>query len=60
MDYLNYSAVIIGSGLSGLYASLKLEQNLSGGKILLITKSDLGESNSRCAQGGIVAVLDEN
>lgn len=60
MEYLNYSAVIIGSGLSGLYASLKLEQNLSDGKILLITKSDLGESNSRYAQGGIVAVLDEN
>ncbi len=60
MEYLNYSAVIIGSGLSGLYASLKLEQNLSDGKILLITKFDLGESNSRYAQGGIVAVLDEN
>ena len=28
--------------------------------ILLITKSKLGESNSRYAQGGIVAVLKEN
>lgn len=61
MKYSKYSAVIIGSGIAGLYAALKLEQqtNLPDG-ILLITKSKLGESNSRYAQGGIVAVLKEN
>ena len=61
MNRLNYSAIIIGSGLAGLYSALKLKQSISNEqKILLVTKSELGESNSRYAQGGIVAVLDEN
>lgn len=61
MKHSKYSAVIIGGGIAGLYAALKIAQQsqLSDG-ILLITKSKLGESNSRYAQGGIVAVLDEN
>jgi len=61
MKYSNYSTVIIGSGISGLYSALKIEQqaNLPDG-ILLITKSKLGESNSRYAQGGMVAVMKEN
>ena len=61
MKYSKYSVVIIGSGIAGLYAALKLEQqmDLQDG-ILLITKSKLGESNSRYAQGGMVAVMKEN
>lgn len=61
MKYSKYSAIIIGSGIAGLYAALKIEQQtrLSDG-ILLITKSKLGESNSRYAQGGMVGVLKEN
>jgi L-aspartate oxidase len=61
MKYSKYSAVIVGSGIAGLYAALKIEQqsNLPDG-ILLITKSKLGESNSRYAQGGMVGVLKEN
>ncbi len=60
MEYFNYSTVIIGSGLAGLYAAIKIQENLPDGKILLVTKADLGESNSRYSQGGIVAVLNEN
>ena len=60
MKYSQYNAVIIGSGISGLYTALKLEQNCSDAKILLVTKSTLGESNSYYAQGGIVAVLKDN
>ena len=61
MKYSKYSAVIIGSGISGLYAALKLEQQTKfADGILLITKSQLGESNSRYAQGGMVGVLKEN
>ena len=61
MKYSKYSVVIIGSGIAGLYAALKIEQqtNLDDG-ILLITKSKLGESNSRYAQGGMVAVMKDN
>lgn len=61
MKYSKYSTVIIGSGIAGLYAALKIEQqlNLPDG-ILLITKSQLGESNSRYAQGGMVAVMKSN
>lgn len=61
MKYSKYSAIIIGSGIAGMYAALKLEQqtHLADG-ILLITKSKLGESNSRYAQGGMVGVLKEN
>ncbi len=61
MKYSKYSAVIIGSGIAGLYSALKIEQqaNLPDG-LLLITKSRLGESNSRYAQGGMVAVMKEN
>ena len=61
MKHSKYSAVIIGGGIAGLYAALKIAQQseLCDG-LLLITKSKLGESNSRYAQGGIVAVLEDN
>lgn len=61
MKYSKYSTIIVGSGIAGLYAALKIEQQakLPDG-VLLITKSKLGESNSRYAQGGMVAVLKEN
>ena len=61
MKHSKYSAVIIGGGIAGLYAALKIAQkNKLPDGLLLITKSKLGESNSRYAQGGIVAVLSEN
>lgn len=61
MKYSKYSTIIAGSGIAGLYAALKIEQqtHLPDG-ILLLTKSKLGESNSRYAQGGMVAVMKEN
>jgi len=61
MNYSKFSAIVIGSGIAGLYAALKIEQqvDLPDG-ILLITKSELGESNSKYAQGGMVAVLKDN
>jgi len=51
--------VIIGSGIAGLYSAIKLAENPDN-KVLLVTKSQLGESNSRYAQGGIVGILPEN
>ncbi len=61
MKYTKRTAVIIGSGISGLYAALKIEQQMQlPDGLLLITKSELKESNSYYAQGGMVAVLKEN
>ncbi len=61
MKYSRYSIIVIGSGIAGLYAALKLEQqaDLPDG-LMVLTKSDFGESNSKYAQGGMVAVLKEN
>ncbi len=61
MKHSTYSVIIIGSGIAGLYAAIKLSEtvNLPDG-ILLLTKSQLSECNSRYAQGGIVGVLPEN
>ena len=61
MKHSTYSAIIVGSGIAGLYAAIKLAEslNLPDG-ILLLTKSQLSEGNSRYAQGGIVGVLEEN
>jgi L-aspartate oxidase len=61
MKYSKYSTVIIGSGIAGLYAALKIQQGVGlADGILLITKSRLGESNSRYAQGGMVGVMKAN
>ena len=60
MNELQYPTIIIGSGISGLYTALKLEQNINSGKVLLLTKNQLTDSNSYYAQGGMVAVLKDN
>ena len=61
MKYSEYSVVVIGSGAAGLYAALKISQQIElPDGILLLTKSGLGESNSMYAQGGIVGVLHQN
>ena len=48
--------LVIGSGLAGLMLSLKLSRS---GTVTLLTKAELGESNSRYAQGGIATVWSE-
>lgn len=59
MKFSTKSIVIIGSGIAGLYSAIKLSESTDR-EILLVTKANLGESNSRYAQGGIVGVLPEN
>ncbi len=61
MKRTKYSVIIIGSGISGLYAAIKLhkEAKVKDG-ILIVTKTQLIESNSKYAQGGMVCVLPEN
>lgn len=61
MKHSEYSVVIVGSGAAGLYAALKISKQISlPDGILIITKSSLGESNSKYAQGGIVGVVHQN
>lgn len=50
-----YEVIIVGSGIAGLYACLKLNK-----KVLLITKKKLEDSNSYLAQGGICVLRDED
>lgn len=59
MKFTRKPYVIIGSGIAGLYTAIKLSEKTDR-EIVLITKSDLRESNSRYAQGGIAGVLPEN
>src|SRR5579883_1219898 len=49
-----YDVVIIGSGLAGLNSALHASKS---GKVLVVTKSKIMESNSRYAQGGIAGVF---
>jgi len=59
MEFLKKPVVIIGSGIAGLYSAIKISEKINS-EILLVTKANLGESNSRYAQGGIVGVLPDN
>lgn len=59
MKFTRKSYTIVGSGIAGLYTAIKLSEKTDN-DVILITKSDLRESNSRYAQGGIVGVLPEN
>jgi L-aspartate oxidase len=52
IDSANY--LVIGSGIAGLYAALELSRS---GRVILLTKSTLSESNTTYAQGGIAAAI---
>ncbi len=48
--------LIIGGGIAGLSLAIKLSQALPDKSIVVLTKTDDSESNTRYAQGGIAAV----
>ncbi|MGH7889127.1 MAG: L-aspartate oxidase, partial [Thermodesulfobacteriota bacterium] len=54
-DQFHSDFLVIGSGLAGLYSALYASKF---GKIAILTKSTLEESNSFWAQGGIAAAVD--
>jgi L-aspartate oxidase len=56
MAALTTDYLVIGSGVAGLSFALEASQH---GDVLVMTKRSADESNTKYAQGGIAAVLDE-
>ena len=52
---MEYDYIIVGSGIAGLSVALAAAQG--GKRSLIVTKSNLEESNTRYAQGGIAAAV---
>ncbi len=53
----HFDYIIVGSGIAGLFSAL-LAKDV--GKVLIITKSDIDECNTKYAQGGIAAPIGRN
>ncbi len=49
--------IVIGSGVAGLRAALEL---VRGGKVVVLTKDRLDESNTEYAQGGVAVALSDD
>jgi len=47
-----FDAVVVGSGIAGLFTALRLARH---GRVAVVTKAELEETNTRYAQGGIAA-----
>lgn len=55
MKFKRIDVLIVGTGISGIYAALNLDSSL---KILMLSKKELSLCNSALAQGGVAAVMD--
>jgi L-aspartate oxidase len=53
-DCQSFDVAIIGGGIAGLSVALRLPEHL---RVALFTKGQLGESNTRYAQGGLAVAL---
>ena len=53
MKFKEYDVIIVGTGVSGLYAALNLDSSM---QILTLSKRELTLCNSALAQGGVAAV----
>ncbi len=54
---INTDVLIIGSGIAGLFAALKISEFAD---VVLVTKKNKNESNTNYAQGGIASVISTN
>ena len=50
--------LVLGSGIAGLTYALKIAECFPEQKIVILTKGDESESNTKYAQGGIATVID--
>lgn len=56
MKFKRFDVLIVGTGISGIYAALNLDSKLN---ILMLSKKELTLCNSALAQGGVAAVMDK-
>lgn len=56
MKFKRFDVLIVGTGISGIYAALNLDPGL---RILMLSKRELTLCNSALAQGGVAAVMDQ-
>jgi L-aspartate oxidase len=58
MTRIETDILVLGSGIAGLTFAIKTAKELPDHQILVLTKTEEGESNTRYAQGGVAAVWD--
>jgi len=51
--------LVIGSGIAGLTFSVKIAEKFPNKKVVIVTKANEDESNTKYAQGGVAVVLDK-
>ncbi len=55
-ELIQTNVLIIGSGIAGATAAIKIAEQSPKTKIIILTKEkEINESNTRYAQGGIIA-----
>ncbi|MHA7943311.1 L-aspartate oxidase [Formosa sp. 3Alg 14/1] len=59
MSQNNTDYLILGSGVAGLTTAIRLAKSLPNKEILVVTKANKSESNTKYAQGGIAVVWDK-
>ena len=50
--------LVIGSGIAGITYAVKVAKEFPDKKVLIITKAQADETNTKYAQGGIAGVMD--
>lgn len=55
---ISADVLVIGSGISGLSYAIKISEQMPEAQIIIVTKADEDESNTKYAQGGLAVVTD--
>jgi L-aspartate oxidase len=60
LKYMQTNFLVIGSGIAGLTYALKVAQQFPDKKVVVLTKTQSDETNTKYAQGGIAGVMNFN